>query len=384
MNRNPLVMIPGPTPVVRSIQDQMGRETIAFNDMRFVGDFKNLIDDLEALWRCDGVAFVVAGSGTMAMEMAIANVAGQDDRVLVCSNGHFGDRYVDICGRKGFEMETLTAKWGQSVTIQEIDEKLSAKKFDILVATHIETSTGAILDVKALADMMRAKHPEVLIIIDGVASMGGAEFYMDWGIDIMFTCSQKCFGAAPGLGLLWASKRAIAKRESLGTIREVYVDFEKWIPVMKEPLKYWGTPAVNMLWGMMESVRIIKEEGLEPRFKRHLLYADAIRKALAAIGFASAAEEAFVSPTLSVFMYPKDANLDDAKFRGVLYEEGVHVAGCLGEFAGKGFRVGHMGNIDPHILVSTVAGIERACVRCGYKIQPGKALGALQEVLLKG
>jgi Serine-pyruvate aminotransferase/archaeal aspartate aminotransferase len=88
---NPLVMIPGPTPVVRSIQDQMGRETIAFNDPRFIADFQDLLTRLKVLWRCDGLAFVVAGSGTMAMEMGIANITDKNDRVLVCSNGHFGD-----------------------------------------------------------------------------------------------------------------------------------------------------------------------------------------------------------------------------------------------------------------------------------------------------
>jgi len=97
-----LVMIPGPTPVVRSIQDQMGRETIAFGDARFIEDFRSVVKDLKELWRCDGQAFVIAGSGTLAMEMAMANISKPGDSVLVCSNGFFGDRYVDICRRRGF------------------------------------------------------------------------------------------------------------------------------------------------------------------------------------------------------------------------------------------------------------------------------------------
>ncbi|MDL2264229.1 alanine--glyoxylate aminotransferase family protein [Synergistaceae bacterium OttesenSCG-928-I11] len=382
--RSPLVMVPGPTPVARSIQDQLGRETISFNDPRFVKDSQALVNDLRDMWRCDGIAFVVAGSGTMAMEMGISNISSKSDRVLVCSNGHFGDRYIDICSRKGFEMETLKAKWGRSVTVEEIDRKLSEKKFDILVATHVETSTAVELPLRELCNMMREKYPDTLVVIDGVASAGGVEFAMDWGIDIMLTCSQKCFGISPGLGIVWASQRAIEKRQSMPPLTESYVDFEKWIPVMKDTMKYWGTPAVNMVWSLMEAVRIIKEEGLGERYARHRLHAKGMRSALEDLGFKMGAEEGFTCPTLTVVLYPDGFCADDAKFRDTVYDEGAHVAGCLGEFAGKGFRVGHMGNVDAHILVSTVAAIERACMRCGWKIEPGRALGVLQKHLVSG
>jgi aspartate aminotransferase-like enzyme len=206
---------------------------------------------------------------------------------------------------------------------------------------------------------------------------------MDWGVDVMLTCSQKCFGASPGLGVVWASERAVAKRRSMPPITESYADFEKWIPVMKDTMKYWGTPAVNMIWALAEALRIIKDEGLENRFRRHRLYAAAIRKSLAEIGFRAAADETAASPTVSVFFYPDGIGIDDAAFRAAVYKEGAHIAACLGEFAGRGFRVGHMGNIDANILVSLVAAVERGCVKSGVKIEPGKALAALQNELLK-
>ncbi len=382
IKRNPLVMVPGPTPVARSIQNQMGRETISFNDPRFVGDFNVLLGDLKRLWRCDGIVFVVAGSGTMAMEMGVANITQKGDRVLVCSNGYFGDRYIDICSRKGFELETIQAPWGKSVTVEEIDRKLSEKKFDVLVVTHVETSTGIELPLRTLTQMLKEKHPDVLLVVDGVAGTAGAESYMDWGIDIMLTCSQKAFGIAPGLGIVWASERAIAKRQSLPPIPESYVDFVKWIPVMKDTMKYWGTPAVNMIWALAEAVRIIDEEGLENRFHRHRHYANAIRESLKALGFACGADLNVASPTVSVFLYPEGSGIDDAQFREAIYQEGAHIAGCLGDFAGKGFRIGHMGNIDAHILVALIAAVERTCVRCGYEIELGTGLAVLQSALL--
>jgi aspartate aminotransferase-like enzyme len=383
MKRNPLVMVPGPTPVVRSIQDAMGRETISYNDPRMAADFKALIEDLTSLWRCDGIAFVVAGSGTMAMEMGIVNVAAKGERVLVCSNGYFGDRYVDICSRKGFETESLRpVEWGRSVTVGEVDAKLSEKKFDVLVVTHVETSTGVELPLRELTDMMRSRHPGVLIVVDGVASMGGVEFYMDWGADVMVTCSQKCFGTAPGLGLLWASGRALMKRESMPSLTENYIDFERWVPVMRDTKRYWGTPPVNMIWALCEAVRIIKEEGLENRFKRHRNYAAAIRDSLRALGFVMAADAEIASPTVTVALYPEGCGLDDESFRGAVYNEGAHIAACPGNLAGAGFRVGHMGNIDANILISLIAAIERACLKCGFKIEAGEGLAVMQKRLI--
>ncbi|MDR3265845.1 MAG: aminotransferase class V-fold PLP-dependent enzyme, partial [Synergistaceae bacterium] len=219
-----LLMIPGPTPVVRSIQDQMARETVAFGDADFVADFRGVVADLKTMWRCDGEAFVVAGSGTLAMEMAISNVTKRDDDVLICSHGFFGDRFIDMCSRKGLKTDVLKTKWGSVCAPGQMDAELSKKKYAAVTVTHVDTSTGAMVPLKAICDMMRAKHPETLLIVDAVAAAGGAESWMDWGIDVLLTCSQKAFGVAPGLAILWASRRAVEKRRALGTIPESYID----------------------------------------------------------------------------------------------------------------------------------------------------------------
>ncbi|MBL3540145.1 alanine--glyoxylate aminotransferase family protein [Aminivibrio sp.] len=379
---NKLVMIPGPTPVVRSIQDQMGRETVAFGDTAFVKDFSEVIADLKAMWRCDGEVFVVAGSGTMGMEMAIANTTKRGDNVLICSNGYFGDRFIDMCTRKGLNTDVLSAEWGTSVTPEMVEKKLAEKQYQAVTVTHVETSTGVEAPIAAIGEVMK-KHPEIVYIVDGVAASGGADQYMDtMGIDVVLSCSQKAFGVAPGLTMVWASAKAMERRKSLGTIPESYIDFDKWLPVMHDPSKYWGTPAINLVWALKESVRIMKEEGLEERYARHRRQAAVFDAALEAIGFRVAADKAFRAPTLSVYLYPEGSGIDDVKFRTVLAGEGAQTAGCLGGFAGKGFRMGHMGNIDKHTLVSAIAAVERSCVKCGYTIELGKALGVLQKGLV--
>jgi aspartate aminotransferase-like enzyme len=375
-------MIPGPTPVVRSIQDQMARETVAFGDANFIADFKGLVAELKAMWRCDGEAFVVAGTGTMAMEMAVANVTKRDENILICSHGFFGDRFIDICTRKGLNTDVLKAAWGTVFTPEQIDAELSKKKYSAITVTHVDTATGVIAPIKAIGEMLKKKHPEILFIVDAVAAAAGAESWMDWGIDVLFSCSQKAFGVAPGLAILWASKRAVEKRRAMGTIPESYFDFERWIPIMNDPSKYWGTPAINMIWALKEGTRLIQEEGLEERYARHVRQSAIFVSAMEALGFKTAASKENRAPTLSIFFYPEGSGIDDATFRAKLAEEGVQSAGCLAEYAGKGFRLGHMGNIDKHILVGTIASVERACVKCGYKIEFGKGLGVLQAGLI--
>lgn len=377
-----LVMIPGPTPVTRSIQDQMGRETVAFGDSSFVQDYKEVLADLKELWKCSGEVFVIAGSGTLAMEMAIANITKRGDSVLICSNGFFGDRFIDMCQRKGLDVELISAPWGTSVTAEDVEKKLAEKKYDVVTVTHVETSTGVMAPIEAIGKVVKAHG--ALYVVDGVAASAGAEEYVDpMGIDVLLTCSQKAFGVAPGLAILWASTKAVEKRRSLETIPESYADFEKWLPVMHDPSKYWGTPAVNLVWALKESVRIIKEEGIAERYARHLRQADLFDGALETLGFNVAAEKAFRAPTLSVYLYPEGSAVDDATFRKILAEEGAQTAGCLGDFAGKGFRMGHMGNVDKHILVSAIAAVERTAMRCGMDIEPGKGLAVLQKGLVE-
>ncbi|NYB72550.1 alanine--glyoxylate aminotransferase family protein [Sedimentibacter hydroxybenzoicus DSM 7310] len=377
MKNNKLVMIPGPTPTVRSITDQMGRETVAFGDPAFVRDFKELVINLKTLLKADGECFVVAGSGTLAMEMAVSNVTKRGDNILIVSNGFFGDRFIDICERKGLNVDLLQAAWGEVISPEEIESKLKEKHYAAITVTHVDTSTGAGAPIQEIGKIMR-NYPDTIYIVDGVAATAGEREYVDdYGIDILFTGSQKAFGVAPGLLILWAGKKALERRKSIGTIPEYYVDFEKWIPIMNDPAKYFATPAVNMIWALKESVRLINEEGAEARYDRHTKVSEAINKSLEAIGFKLLANEKDRCSTLSVVLYPEGIN--DLEFRTKLAEEGVMAAGALAAYAGKAFRVGHMGNIDDHTVYSTIAAIERTLIKLGYEYEKGIGLKTLLE-----
>lgn len=374
-----LVAIPGPTPVARSIQDQMGRKIVAFGDPDFVKDYKELLDDMKEMWDATGEVFVIAGTGTMAMEMAIANTLKGGDNVLIVSHGFFGNRFIEICERRGINVEVLQAEWGEIVPVEDIEKKLSEKHFHAITVTHVDTSTGVAAPIAEIGQMMK-KFPDTIYIVDGVCATAGEEEKVNaMNIDILLTGSQKAFGVCPGLAILWANEKALERRKSLGTIADYYIDFEKWIPIMNDPSKYFATPAVNLIWALKESINIIKEEGLENRYKRHIKYGRAAQAALEALGFKLLAKKDHRAVTLSNALYMD--GIDDVEFRRILAEEGAVVAGGLGPYAGKMFRFGHMGNIDEHFLVSVVSAIERTLVRCNIDIELGKGVGTLLEKL---
>ena len=378
-----IVMIPGPTPVVRSIQDQMARETCAFGDSELVKDYKEVIDGVRNLFQCDGQAFVLAGSGTMVMEMAIANSAKRGDNILVVSHGFFGDRFLDAIKRKGINVDVMQSEWGKVFSAEEIDKKLSEKDYAAVTVTHVDTATGAKADIESIGQMMK-KHPGTIYIVDGVAASAGIDERMtDMNIAIILTGSQKAFGVAPGIAILCANQKSLARRKELGeTIPEFYVDYEKWLPIMNDPSKYFGTPPINLVWAMKESLRIINEEGIQNRYARHIKNAKAMRSALTALGFKILAEEGHQAETLSNVLYMD--GVDDVTFRNLVQEEGIIVAGGLAAYAGKMFRIGHMGNVDTHDLVSSVAAIERTLYRMGImkKEELGKGVAALLQGLV--
>lgn len=380
MKNRKLLMIPGPTPVVRSIQDQMGRETVAFGDPGFVGDFKSVLSDLKELFGTSGEVFVVAGTGTMAMEMALAKTLKAGDDLLVVSHGFFGDRFIEMAKRKGIRVDVLSYDWGKAPKVEEIEARLTEKTYKAVTVTHVDTSTGVAAPVKAIGKMLE-KFPDTLYIVDGVAATGGERVNIDeYNIDILFTGSQKAFGVAPGLAILWAGAKAMDRAKALEPIPEHYISFEKWLPIMHDTSKYYATPAINMIWALKESLSIMKAEGMENRYQRHEQNARAMQAAAEAMGFKLLAEEGARGVTLSCCLYPE--GVDDAEFRRVLAEEGAMVAGGLAAYAGKLFRIGHMGNTDQHELLGAVAAIERTLHQAGLDVL-GKGLTALQQELVR-
>lgn len=356
----------------------MGRDTVAHDDAGFVKDFKEAIEDAKELLGTDGEVFLLAGSGSLAMEMSIANDLKAGDELLVISHGAFGDRFRDIAARKGIHVDVLEAPWGGIVPLEEIEKKLAEKRYDALAVSHVDASTAVLAPIAEIGELIAGKSPETVYIVDGVAAAAGARAYMDeMKIDVLFTASQMAFGMAPGLAILWAGKKSLARRAALGTIPEYYCDYEKWLPVMHDPSGCFTMLPVNMIWAFREALRLIKEEGIENRYVRHERQAAAFRAALRELGFTLTASRGHEAPTLTSCLYMEGVN--DARFRSLMYQEGIAVAGGPGEYAGKAFRIGHMGNADDYDMVRALTAIERVLAKLGVSVECGKGAGIYME-----
>jgi len=344
-----------------------------------VEELKEALVNLKKIVFCEkGEAFIVAGAGTLAMEMAVLNTVEKKESLLVLSQGFFGERMGQIAQSFGLDCDIAECEWGKAVLPEELEKKLSEKDYAAVTATHVDTCTGACAPVKDYAEVLK-KH-DVLYIIDGVCATGGIEERMDdWEVDVVLTAAQKCFGAPPGLSILVLSEKAMDKRRSMEGIPAYYSDVLRWLPIMKDPSKYFSTPCVNEIRAFYESTKIVLEEGIERRFLRHERVAKAIRAALVELGFSLFTQEPFLADTLSVVKYPE--GVEDKAFRSTYYENGIVVAGGLGETAGKVFRMGHMGNLSVSQVYFALDALERTLSTLDYKFEAGSGLQAAKAVL---
>jgi aspartate aminotransferase-like enzyme len=374
-----LLLIPGPSPVVSRILDVLARPTVSHVSPDLAADLTLALENLKKIVFCSsGEPFLISGAGTLSMEVAFLNLMAKNDRVLVLSQGYFGDRMGEIAESFGIACDVIRSPWGSVVLPEELDRALKTESYNVVFVTHVDTATGSCAPVRAYADVLRERG--ILFVVDGVCATGGIEERMDdWGIDVVLTAAQKCFGAPPGLAIDIFSERAMAKRRGLAGVPGYYADVLRWLPIMREPRKYFSTPCVNEIRAFAEATRIVIEEGLEARFARHARFARAIRAGLESLGFTLFTRLDCLADTLSVVRYPE--GLDDAAFRTTYSENGCIVAGGLGETAGKVFRMGHMGNLTAAEVLFALEAAERTLRSLGRPVRGGAGVDAAERVL---
>jgi alanine-glyoxylate transaminase/serine-glyoxylate transaminase/serine-pyruvate transaminase len=298
----------------------------------------------------------------------------------VVNSGYFSDRIGTMLERHGAAVTHLRADPGGVASAEDVDKALAAGGYKLMTITHVDTSTAVLAPVQALA--AAAKKHGVLVVVDGVCSIGGEALEMEaWGVDVAFTASQKALGAPPGLAVLLASQQAMAAWKARSKpVSSMYLDFAEWLPIHEayeaEKPSYFATPPVNLIMALDVSLGQLVEEGMAARVARHVKLASSIRAASKALGLAMLPKsEALAANTLSALYYPGSV---DAALVKAIAAEGVIVAGGLHPaLKTKYFRVGHMGAVSKSDLVVTVSALERALNAVGHKVELGRGVAAL-------
>ncbi|GHG90066.1 alanine--glyoxylate aminotransferase family protein [Comamonas sp. JC664] len=383
-----LLMIPGPVEFEPEVLQALGAPTLSHTDPAFIAVFGRALKRLrEVCLAPSAQPFVVSGSGTLAMELAVANLVEPGDAALVVNTGYFSDRMAKILERHGAKVTHVRAPPGDVPSLDEVETHLSKGGFKLLSVTHVDTSTGVLAPAEALVRAAR-KHG-ALSVVDGVCATAAETFRQDaWEADVYLTASQKAVGVPPGLALLTVGPRAMeAWRKRRTPVASVYADFAEWLPIMEayeagKPA-YFATPPVNLVAALDVSLGQILAEGMEARFARHQRMARAFRAGWRALGLRLLpTSEAVAANTLSAVYYPEGV---DAALVGGVKGQGVVVAGGLHpDLKTRYFRVGHMNRVGPADVLSTVGALERALSAAGHRAEPGAGVAAAQASLLAG
>ena len=339
-----ILLGPGPSNVDPQVLQAMAASMVGHLDPFFLETMDRIQDLLRYAFQSrNPLTIPVSGTGSAAMETAMANLIEPGDPVLICVNGFFGDRMADMARRYQGEVRILQRPWAEVFTLEEIEAELKVRPAKVVAIVHGETSTGALQPLEGMAEMVR-KHGG-LLVVDAVATLGGVPLLVDeLGIDVCYTGSQKCLSVPPGLGPITLGPRAAealaARKTPVGS----------WYFDLTGVQKYWGkertyhhTAPISANFALYEGLRMLAQEGLEARWARHRRCAEMFWEGLAALDLTLLIPEPYRMVTVTTVRVPDGVN--EAQVRGRLREEfNIEIAGGLGELKGKVWRVGLMGH----------------------------------------
>jgi alanine-glyoxylate transaminase/serine-glyoxylate transaminase/serine-pyruvate transaminase len=334
---------PGPSDVHPRVLTAMASPVVGHLDPYFLTVMNDVQELLRQTFQTQNrLTFPISATGMAGMETCMVNLLEPADRIVVCSNGFFGQRMIDVAGRTGAAVTVLERPWGEVFDPDQVRDQLQKVRPKVLAIVQAETSTGAHQPLEQIGKLCR--EFDALLLVDAVTSLGCVPLAVDaWGIDAVYSCSQKGLGCPPGLAPVSFSPRAVeAISRRKGKVQSWYLD----VTVLQ---KYWGdervyhhTAPITMNYALREGLRIVAEEGLQPRWDRHVRNHKALKAGLLTLGLTYATAEGHQLPQLNVVRIP--AGVDDLTVRKKLLNEfGIEIGGGLGDLKGKAWRIGLMG-----------------------------------------
>jgi alanine-glyoxylate transaminase/serine-glyoxylate transaminase/serine-pyruvate transaminase len=321
----------------------MAHPLLGHLDPQFIGLMKEVQELLRYVFQTKNeLTLPISGTGSAGMESTVANLLEPGDSILVCVNGYFGERLCDMASRYGAEVRRLERPWGEVFSPDDVNQALRQKPAKVVAMVHAETSTGALQPMEGMAEVVH--HHGGLLLIDCVTSLGGIPVLIDaWDVDIAYSCTQKCLSCPPGLGPVTVgshAREAIHNRKT--KVANWYLDLSMIEHYWGDERTYHHTAPISMNFALREALRIAQEEGLEARFARHCANSKMLWEGLEALGLKLIVPLDHRLPSLTTVAVPEGINELEIR-RRLLDEYNIEIAGGLGAFKGKVWRIGLMG-----------------------------------------
>ena len=377
--RKNYLLTPGPTPLPPQVCEAMARPIIHHRTPQFQAILKEVSDGLKYVFETKNDVFILASSGTGAMEAAVVNILSPGDTAIAVQGGKFGERWTEICQSYGINAEIINVEWGRAVEPKEIEKKLKANpKITAIFTTLCETSTGVVADIEAIGKVV--KDTPAVLVVDAISGLGAIPMSCDaWSCDMVVSGSQKGLMLPPGLGFISISPKAFKLMES-SKCPKYYFDLKEAKKALdKNDTPY--TPAISLVIALNEALKMMKQDGLENIFLRHKKMAEATRQAMQALGLELFAPTAS-SDVVTAVKVP--SGIDGEKLVKTMRDTyGVTIAGGQSELKGKVFRIAHMGFIEEFDIILGISCLEKVLKQMGYKFDFGAGVKAAQEIFLK-
>jgi len=374
------LFVPGPVNVPDRVLRSMAVPMEDHRSPKFPKLLQEIIPGLKKIFRTkEATPFIFPSSGTGCWEAAIANTLSPGDKILASSFGQFSYLWIEMCQRFGLDVEVADVEWGTGVPLEqyaEILKKDTTHKIKAVLVCQNETATGVASDVAGVRKVLNdAKHP-ALLFVDCVSSLGSLDFrFDDWEVDMAVSGSQKGLMLPPGIGVLCASPKALAMHSS-AKLPRCYFDLKDMRS--SNPNGYFPyTPPITLMYGLIESLKMIEEEGLDNIIARHHFLASGVRAAvMEGWGLKLCAKEPkWYSNTVSAVLVPEGINGADV-ISQAYKRYNLSLGAGLSKVAGKLFRIGHLGDMNEIHLMAAIAGAEMAMLDCGVKVTPGSGAAA--------
>lgn len=373
------LLAPGPTPVPPEVLLAMARPMIHHRAPEFDPIFAEVRENLKWLFQTRNDVLQLACSGTGGMEGAVSNFLSPGEKAICINGGKFGERWTKICKTFGVQVHEIKVEWGRAVDPQMVAEAL--KKDPSIKAVYVqasETSTGVAHNCKALADIVRPLG-ETILVVDAITALGVFDLKTDeWGLDVVVTGSQKALMLPPGMAFVSVSDKAWRLADKAKNAA-FYFNFKRERENQQKNQTAY-TPAVSMILGLQEVLRMLKAEGLANVFARHATLAQAMREGVKAAGLTLFPKE---SPSDALTTVTAPEGIDGQQiYKNLRVQYGITAAGGQDHLKGKVFRISHMGYADRFDVITALAATEMVVKGLGYPITLGSGVGRAQELLM--